>query len=95
MYRKQMTWQKILCFAAIAVSAVVFLYALGLMTDLYDSLYYTMMDPNNPADTWVTGSGIGTAIIEDIRLRMILSEGSNRSSLLRFSERIAALFSKT
>ena len=58
MYRKQMTWQKILCFAAIAVSAVVFLYALGLMTDLYDSLYYTMMDPNNPADTWVTGSGI-------------------------------------
>ena len=58
MYRKQMTWQKILCFAAIAVSAVVFLYALGLMTDLYDSLYYTMMDPSNPADTWVTGSAI-------------------------------------
>ena len=58
MYRKQLTWQKILCFAAIAVSAVVFLYALGLMTDLYDSLYYTMMDPSNPDDTWVTGSQI-------------------------------------
>ncbi|MBR4068453.1 MAG: hypothetical protein IKK08_07500 [Clostridia bacterium] len=58
MYRKQLTWQKILCFAAIAVSAVVFLYALGLMTDLYDSLYYTMMDPSNPDDTWVPGSQI-------------------------------------
>lgn len=58
MYRKQMLFQKILCFAAIAVSAVVFLYALGLMTDLYDGLYYTMMDPTNPHDTWVTGSWI-------------------------------------
>lgn len=58
MYRKQMLLQKILCFAAIAASAVVFLYALGLMTDLYDGLYYTMMDPTNPHDTWVTGSWI-------------------------------------
>lgn len=58
MYRRQLMWQKILCFAAIAISAVVFLYALGLMTDLYDSLYYTMMDPTNPDDTWVTGSRI-------------------------------------
>ena len=42
MYKKQIMWQKIICFAAIAAGAVVFLYALGLMTDLYDSLYYTM-----------------------------------------------------
>lgn len=58
MYRKQMLFQKILCFAALAVSAVVFLYALGIMTDLYDGLYYTMMDPTNPHDTWVTGSWV-------------------------------------
>ena len=58
MYRKQMLFQKILCFAAIAAAALVFLYALGLMTDLYDGLYYTMMDPSNPHDTWVTGSWI-------------------------------------
>ena len=58
MYRKQMLFQKILCFAAIAAAAFVFLYALGLMTDLYDGLYYTMMDPSNPHDTWVTGSWI-------------------------------------
>ena len=58
MYRKQLTLQKILCFAAIVAGALVFLYALGLMTDMYDSLYYTMMDPSNPDDTWVPGSQI-------------------------------------
>ena len=39
MYKKQMTIQRILCLAAIIASVVVFLYALGVMTDLYDSLY--------------------------------------------------------
>lgn len=58
MYKKQIFLQKIICFAALAVSALVFLYSLGLMTDLYDSLYFTMMDPTNPDDTWVPGSQI-------------------------------------
>lgn len=58
MYRKQMLLQKILCFAAIVAGTLAFLYALGLMTDLYDGLYYTMMDPSDPHDTWVTGSWI-------------------------------------
>ena len=58
MYKRQLTWQKILCFAALAVSALAFLYSLGLMTDLYDSLYATMMDPDNIEDTWVTGSQV-------------------------------------
>ena len=58
MYKRQLIWQKILCFAALAVSALVFLYSLGLMTDLYDSLYTTMMDPLNIDDTWVTGSQV-------------------------------------
>ncbi len=58
MYKKQLTVQKIICFAAIAVAALVFLYSLGLMTDLYDSLYFTMMDPSNIDDTWVPGSQI-------------------------------------
>ena len=58
MYKKQLIVQKIICFAALAVSVLVFLYSLGLMTDLYDSLYYTMMDPTNPDDTWVSGSQI-------------------------------------
>ncbi|MBQ6951395.1 MAG: hypothetical protein IJN44_07880 [Clostridia bacterium] len=42
MYKKQLTWQKILCFAAIAACALVFLYALGLSTDLYDGLFYAL-----------------------------------------------------
>lgn len=58
MYKKQLIVQKLICFAALAVSALVFLYSLGLMTDLYDSLYFTMMDPSNPDDTWVPGSQI-------------------------------------
>ena len=58
MYKKQLAVQKIICFAALAVSALVFLYSLGLMTDLYDSLYFTMMDASNPDDTWVPGSQI-------------------------------------
>lgn len=58
MYRRQLTWQKILCFAAIAACGVTFLYALGLMTDLYDSLYYTMTNPNDTHKTMVQGSWI-------------------------------------
>lgn len=56
MYRKQLTWQKVICFAAIVAGALVFLYALGLMTDLYDSLYYTMSNPADLTETDVPGS---------------------------------------
>ncbi len=56
MYKKQLTVQKVLCLAAIIVSALVFLYALGIMTDLYDSLYDTMRNPNDVYQTDVAGS---------------------------------------
>lgn len=56
MYKKQMTVQKILCMAAIIMSAVVFFYSLGIMTDLYDSLYNTMRNPNDYFQTDVPGS---------------------------------------
>ena len=42
MYKKQMIAQKILCFLAVIVAVVLFLYALGIMTDLYDALYATL-----------------------------------------------------
>ncbi|MBQ0125083.1 MAG: hypothetical protein KBS59_02015 [Clostridiales bacterium] len=58
MYKKQMTFQRIVCFVALAACAVVFIYSLGLLTDLYDSLYPTMMDPEDISQTWVTGSQI-------------------------------------
>jgi len=56
MYKKQLTVQKILCLAAVIASALVFVYALGIMTDLYDSLYDTMRNPNNVFQTDVPGS---------------------------------------
>lgn len=56
MYKKQMTAQKLLCLAAVIVSAIFFLYTLGIMTDLYDSLYDTMRNPNNVTQTDVPGS---------------------------------------
>ena len=56
MYKKQMTLQKIVCLLAILASALVFIYSLGIMTDLYDSLYGTMRDPNDLTKTSVPGS---------------------------------------
>ena len=42
MYKKQMVFQKVLCLVTLIAGAVVFLYSLGIMTDLFDSLYSTM-----------------------------------------------------
>ncbi len=51
-----MMTQKILCMAALISGVLVFLYALGIMTDLYDTLYSTMMNPADLSDTDVPGS---------------------------------------
>lgn len=56
MYKKQIKCQKLLCIAAIIACALAFLYALGIMTDLYDALYSTMMNPYDLTDTDVSGS---------------------------------------
>lgn len=47
MYKKQLILQKIVCMAMLVMSAVIFLYSLGIMTDIYDTLYFTMSDPND------------------------------------------------
>ncbi len=39
MYKTQMKVQKLICLAAVVLAAVTFIYALGFMTDIYDSLY--------------------------------------------------------
>ncbi len=39
MYKTQLKIQKFTCLAAIIISALVFVYALGIMTNIYDSLY--------------------------------------------------------
>lgn len=38
MYKKQMTLQRVLCILMIVTSAMVFIYALGFMTDVYDMI---------------------------------------------------------
>ena len=56
MYKKQIKCQKVLCIVAIIACAITFLYALGLMTDLYDALYSTMRNPSDLTETDVSGS---------------------------------------
>lgn len=56
MYKKQLVFQKIVCLLAVIAAAVCFIYSLGVITDIYDSLYSTMMDPDDPTVTWVEGS---------------------------------------
>lgn len=58
MYKKQLTWQRIVCLAAVAVSALVFIYALGIMTDLYDGLYYLIKDERYPEMDMIQGARI-------------------------------------
>ena len=58
MYKKQMRLQKIACLICIIAAAVAFVYALGISTDLYDSLYNTMTNRNDPHKTKVEGSWI-------------------------------------
>ena len=73
MYKKQMTAQKFLCLAAIIVSAIFFLYTLGIMTDLYDSLYDTMRNPNNVTQTDVPGSIVYYNMQEFNRMFLVCS----------------------
>lgn len=57
MYKKQMTWQKILCFAALAACGLVFLYSLGLSTDLFDGLFYALPEEDKLATSKVNVPG--------------------------------------
>ena len=58
MYKAQLTWQKILCFAALAVCGLMFLYALGMSTDLYDGLFYSLPEESKIEDVKIPGSEI-------------------------------------
>lgn len=56
MYKKQLRFQKFACLFAIIAAAICFVYSLGIMTDIYDSLYSTMRNPNDLTQTSVPGS---------------------------------------
>ena len=58
MYKKQMTFQRIVCLLSIVASVLVFLYALGMMTDLYNMLYTMIPDPSDPGSAKVAGAMI-------------------------------------
>ncbi len=58
MYKKQLKLQKIICLLCVIAAAVAFVYSLGILTDLYDSLYFTMRNIDNPDKTQVEGSRI-------------------------------------
>ena len=58
MYKKQVALQKVLCVGLLIVCALIFLYSLGIMTDLYDALYNTIRNPDKLDKTTVTGSRI-------------------------------------
>lgn len=58
MYKKQMKFQRIICLVMLAACALVFVYSLGLMTDLYDSLYSTIRDPSDLDRTSVAGTRV-------------------------------------
>jgi len=49
MYKKQMILQRIVCYAMLIAAALVFVYSLGIMTDMYDSKFaYYAEDIENP-----------------------------------------------
>ena len=58
MYKLQMKFQKVICYIALASGVLVFVYSLGLMTDLYDSLYFMMPEVSEPELDKVAGARI-------------------------------------
>ena len=59
MYKKQLTAQKIICFAVLIACVGVFIYSLGILTDLHDSIYLANVRyADNPEKTKVKGSTV-------------------------------------
>lgn len=58
MYKTQIKFQKIICLLALIAGVVVFVYSLGIMTDLYQSLYPCIMDKTDLDDTRIAGARI-------------------------------------
>ena len=84
MYKKQLGFQKIICMICVIAAAVSFVYSLGIMTDIYDSLYSTMMDPNDLTQTFVPGSIIYYDMQDFNKLFMVLSIGLLLSAALLY-----------
>lgn len=58
MYKKQLQYQKIICMLCVIAAAIMFVYSLGIMTEIYDGLYLAT-NPKKPTDDGrVAGSTI-------------------------------------
>ena len=58
MYKKQLQFQKIICLLCVIAAAIMFVYSLGIMTEIYDGLYLAT-NPKKPTDDGrVAGSTI-------------------------------------
>lgn len=58
MYKSQMKFQKIVCYLVLIASAIVFIYSLGMVTDLYDQLYPMIPDPEDFESAYVPGAEV-------------------------------------
>ena len=58
MYKRQVKLQKFICLCSLISGACVFIYALGLMTDLYTMLYSLIPDPDELDNARVAGARI-------------------------------------
>lgn len=58
MYQKHLRIQKFICLCCIIAAALSFIYALGMITDIYDALYSAAKVEGNPAKDKVTGAQI-------------------------------------
>ncbi len=71
MYKKQVKLQRVFCLLALIASALVFVYSLGLVTDLYDSLYTArgyvtgaeIFDDIQPFNNQLMLAGLGLIIL--------------------------------
>lgn len=75
MYKKQLRFQKFACLFCVVAAAVSFVYSLGIVTDIYDSLYATMMNPNDWTQTSVPGSIIYYDMQDFNKMFLYLSVG--------------------
>ena len=58
MYKRQVKLQKVICLISLVSGACVFIYALGLLTDLYTMLYTLIPDPEELDNARVAGARI-------------------------------------
>ncbi len=75
MYKKQMTFQRIVCMAMLIACAIVFVYSLGLSTDVYDGAYRTFRSAKNPDSSKVAGATIYFAVDEFNKTFTVVSIG--------------------